>query len=362
MVAESAQVGARKGRLILEFGYAVSQAPFDIMRKRRLQIFLSSTYEDLIDERLAAIETILAAGHIPAAMEQFSPGDETAWERITAWIDESDGFILILGGRYGSIEPTSGKSYVQLEYEYALDKKKPLFALVVSKEHHEERVKGFGLKVDERERPQEYSRFKSVVAQKLCGFWNDKKDIKIAIFQKLPEWAQRSDLTGWVRGDEATSPEVMNELAKLSRENRELRTQLKSNPESFDGLKLDESTLLLAERKLSGDDLRSMPAGVRAESGAPQAPSNLLEFLELSFDAMAAGIDWYARSNPVLDAMVGFGLLVKDPRVVNTSSGPRQVFRYTITETARRLRNWLVSGTRTGTGSGTSREGTDQGH
>jgi hypothetical protein len=49
------------------------------MRKRKLQIFLSSTYEDLIDERLAAIEAILAAGHIPAAMEQFSPGDETAW-------------------------------------------------------------------------------------------------------------------------------------------------------------------------------------------------------------------------------------------------------------------------------------------
>jgi hypothetical protein len=43
------------------------------MRKRKLQIFLSSTYEDLIGERLAAMEAVLAAGHIPAAMEQFSP-------------------------------------------------------------------------------------------------------------------------------------------------------------------------------------------------------------------------------------------------------------------------------------------------
>jgi hypothetical protein len=93
------------------------------MNKRKLQIFLSSTYEDLIDHRLAAMEAVLAAGHIPAAMEQFSPGDETAWEKIQAWIDESDAFILILGGRYGSIEPTSGKSYVQLEYEYGQEKK-----------------------------------------------------------------------------------------------------------------------------------------------------------------------------------------------------------------------------------------------
>jgi len=46
------------------------------MIKRKLQVFVSSTYEDLIEYRLAAMEAILAAGHIPAAMEQFSPSDE----------------------------------------------------------------------------------------------------------------------------------------------------------------------------------------------------------------------------------------------------------------------------------------------
>jgi hypothetical protein len=196
------------------------------MRKRKLQIFLSSTYEDLIDHRLSAMEAILAAGHIPAAMEQFSPGDETAWEKIAAWINESDAFILILGGRYGSIEPDSSKRYVQLEYEYALEKKKPLFALVVDPKHHEQRVLDLGLKVDERENPQLYANFKHIVTRRLCSFWNDKKDIKSAIFQKLPEWAQRADLIGWVRGDEASNPEVMNELARLSQENRDLRAEV----------------------------------------------------------------------------------------------------------------------------------------
>ncbi len=122
------------------------------MQKRKLQIFLSSTYEDLIDQRLAAMEAILAAGHIPAAMEQFSAGDETALERIQSWIEESDAFVLILGGRYGSIEPVSGKSYVQLEYEFALQKKKPFFAVVVTKEHHEERVRKFRNSAIEDER------------------------------------------------------------------------------------------------------------------------------------------------------------------------------------------------------------------
>src|SRR5262249_30078392 len=175
------------------------------MNKRKLQIFVSSTYEDLVDHRLGAMEAILAAGHIPAAMEQFSPGDETAWEKIRTWIDESDGFILILGGRYGSIEPGSGKSYVQLEYEYAKEKSKPFFSVVVSEKHQEERVKEFGLKIHEKEHTEKYSEFKRTVTEHLCKFWNDKKDIQAAIFQKLPEWALRPDIGGWIRADQAPS-------------------------------------------------------------------------------------------------------------------------------------------------------------
>jgi len=41
-------------------------------------------------------------------------------------------YILILGGRYGSIEPESGKSYTQIEYKYALQKGIPVFAVVLS--------------------------------------------------------------------------------------------------------------------------------------------------------------------------------------------------------------------------------------
>jgi hypothetical protein len=222
------------------------------MRPRKLQVFLSSTYEDLVDYRLAAMEAILAAGHIPAAMEQFSPGDETAWEKIRNWIDESDAFILILGGRYGSIEPTTGKSYVQLEYEYAVEKKKPHFALVVSKECHDARVREFGLKVDEREHPDLYRSFHKTVTEKLCRFWNDRKDIQAAIFQKLPEWAQRSDLVGWVRGDEAVSPDMAREFARLSEENRELRAQVNQNAEKFHGLTFEEVIAALRARIIVG--------------------------------------------------------------------------------------------------------------
>lgn len=102
----------------------------DFIRKK-LQVFVSSTFSDLIKERQAAVEAILTAGHIPAGMELFTAGDESQMEVIKQWIDESDIYLLILGGRYGSIEPITGKSYTQLEYEYALSKGKPFFACVI---------------------------------------------------------------------------------------------------------------------------------------------------------------------------------------------------------------------------------------
>src|SRR5215211_737347 len=100
-------------------------------QKKKLQVFVSSTYQDLREARQAAVEAILSAGHIPAGMELFAAGDESQMKVIERWIDESDVFLLILGGRYGSIEPISGKSYIHLEYEYAVSKEKPLFAVVI---------------------------------------------------------------------------------------------------------------------------------------------------------------------------------------------------------------------------------------
>ena len=97
---------------------------------KKLQVFVSSTYTDLIEERQTAVEAILDAGHIPAGMELFKAG-KPQMKTIQKWIDESDVYILIIGGRYGSIDEDCGKSYTQLEYEYALSKNMPVFAIIL---------------------------------------------------------------------------------------------------------------------------------------------------------------------------------------------------------------------------------------
>ena len=98
---------------------------------KKLQVFVSSTYTDLIEERQAAVQAILDAGHIPAGMELFKAG-KSQMKTIQKWIDESDVYMLILGGRYGSIEEESGLSYTELEYRYAISKNIPIIVILLT--------------------------------------------------------------------------------------------------------------------------------------------------------------------------------------------------------------------------------------
>ena len=169
---------------------------------KKLQVFVSSTYTDLIEERQAAVQAILDAGHIPAGMELFKAGNESQLKTIYKWIDESDVYMLILGGRYGSVESKSGKSYTQLEYEYAISKDIPVFAVVLSQLFLTSKINSLGLeKTMEQDNPDNHKSFKSLVMSKIIREVDDCKDIKIAIHTTLNEFMNEYDLIGWTRGN-----------------------------------------------------------------------------------------------------------------------------------------------------------------
>jgi Domain of unknown function (DUF4062) len=131
--------------------------------KRKLQVFVSSTFTDLINERQAAVAAILKAGHIPAGMELFTAGDKSQMATIEKWIDESDVYMLILGGRYGSVEKNTNLSYTELEFDYAVQQGKPLFSVVISDDYLEEKIKSGGSGFSEKENPKELAQFRSKV-------------------------------------------------------------------------------------------------------------------------------------------------------------------------------------------------------
>lgn len=207
--------------------------------KKKLQVFVSSTYTDLTEERQAAVQAILDAGHIPAGMELFKAGNDSQLKTIYKWIDQSDVYMLILGGRYGSIEEKSGKSYTQLEYEYALSKAIPVFAVVLSDEFLTSKINLLGLSnVTETNAPDKYKDFKSLVMSKVIRPVDDCKDIKIAIHTTLNEFISEYDLTGWIRlTSENDSTQLLKENNCLIKENNSLTKEIQRLKE-----KLDEKT------------------------------------------------------------------------------------------------------------------------
>lgn len=183
---------------------------------RKLQVFISSTYSDLKLERQAAVSAILKSGHIPAGMELFTAGDVSQMDVIKRWIDESDVYMLILGARYGSIEPTSGKSYTELEFDYAVEKKKPHFSIVIDESVIDDRVKESGRAILELDHNDKLKAFRRKVLSKISSFFKDEKDIRLAVFESLGDLAARPDLEGWVKASAVQMLETdSNEIKRL---------------------------------------------------------------------------------------------------------------------------------------------------
>lgn len=196
--------------------------------KRKLQIFISSTFSDLITERQACVEAILRAGHIPAGMELFSAGNESQLDIIKRWIDDSDVYMLLLGGRYGSIEPKSGLSYTEIEYRYAVELGKPLFALIMTDTALDQKVKANGKESLELEQPQKYKEFKKLVLSKISKYFSIESEIKLAILESLIDIQNRNSLTGWVRADEVPdTTKIINQISELAEKNRSLEQDLR---------------------------------------------------------------------------------------------------------------------------------------
>ncbi|EUJ38640.1 hypothetical protein PWEIH_09241 [Listeria weihenstephanensis FSL R9-0317] len=101
------------------------------IKDKKLQVFISSTFEDLQDERQRCINAVLDAGHIPCGMELFKSGSDQI-TTIKKWIDQSDVYVLILGGRYGSTMPDSDISYTHWEFDYALNSNKEILSVLLS--------------------------------------------------------------------------------------------------------------------------------------------------------------------------------------------------------------------------------------
>jgi len=186
-----------------------------VSANRKLQVFVSSTYTDMFDERQAAVQAILEAGHIPAGMELFASGNETQLKTIYRWMDDSDVHLLILGGRYGTIEPKSQKSYTELEFDYAVKVGKSLFSIVISEIALDKKLKLHGLSAIEARHSEKLNSFRNKVLSRSSGFYSDSKDIRIETLKSLNEKLSDDSLIGYIRADRISEPNLLAENMAL---------------------------------------------------------------------------------------------------------------------------------------------------
>ncbi|CCX68102.1 DUF4062 domain-containing protein [Prevotella sp. CAG:255] len=189
---------------------------------KKYQVFVSSTYQDLIEERQKVIEALISKNCFPVGMEYFPAASEEQFAVIKKLIDRCDYYILILGGRYGSIEPKTGKSYTQLEYEYALNNNIPVAAF-----YH----KAIGdLSYDKVEQTDEgkhkYDEFKKLVQNNLCKSWGEAYELAFKVNSTLDFMFENYPRTGWVKADEISSAEANRELITLRKENDLLKAKI----------------------------------------------------------------------------------------------------------------------------------------
>lgn len=190
---------------------------------KRYQVFVSSTYADLQDERSKVIQTLMEMDCIPAGMELFPAMDEEQFEFIKKIIDDCDYYLLILGARYGSISEDDGLSYTEKEYRYAQQKGMKIIALV-----HGAPEQLPVIKTDRDPTLQEKLAYfrNDVCSNRLVKFWTSPAELPGLVALNLPKTIKAYPAIGWVRGDTTASASIMTELLAVKAENDRLQNEL----------------------------------------------------------------------------------------------------------------------------------------
>lgn len=180
------------------------------LHEKRYQIFISSTYSDLLEERRAVMDAILDLKCFPSGMEMFPAVDMEQFEYIKQIIDESDYYVLLLAGRYGSTAP-DGISYTEKEYDYAKSRNIPVTALVYR--DIEQLPQGKCEKKEDKQR--KLLAFRSKVMEgRLCTFWDSPDNLKYELSRSLKAAFEQYPRRGWVRNIERCSVEMDGNLEK----------------------------------------------------------------------------------------------------------------------------------------------------
>lgn len=186
---------------------------------KRYQVFISSTFSDLIEERSKVMHAIMALDCIPAGMELFPSTDIEQFNFIKKIIDDCDYYIVIIGGRYGSLSE-EGISYTEMEFDYAISKGIKVMAFL----HKNLEDIPVGKSDIEPEKREKLLSFRQKVSTgRLVNFWNNADVLAGQVALSLNQTIKMYPAVGWVRANLVSSAESLQEMNGLRKQLAELQ-------------------------------------------------------------------------------------------------------------------------------------------
>ena len=191
--------------------------------EKRYQVFISSTYVDLQEERREVLKAVLELDHMPAGMELFPATDDSAWDLIKGVIDSSDYYVVIIGGRYGSVDKNRDVGYTEKEYDYAIDSGKAVIPLLHRDPNKIPREKTDG---DDAAWAKLQAFRQKVEGRHTCSYWDSPENLKSTLIVGLTKTIKLKPATGWVRANQVITEADLKEVLALRRRVDELNAEL----------------------------------------------------------------------------------------------------------------------------------------
>jgi hypothetical protein len=177
------------------------------------------TSPDLKEERQAVSNTLAKAGYMPASLPTTDQQQFNYVERI---IDRSDYYVVIVGGRGCSLSADALR-FTEQELEYARSKDIPILAFLPENPGDI----AVGKTGPDAPSMEELDSFKTRLnTGRIVESWNNENDLCMKVVLAVATAVNLKPGDGWIRGDQAIDPKLLQELEKLRIENADFRQQL----------------------------------------------------------------------------------------------------------------------------------------
>jgi formylglycine-generating enzyme required for sulfatase activity len=158
------------------------------MPKMEYTVFISSTFQDLINRRQIVKEAVERAGMIPIGMEGFAASPTPPVDECLRLVEEADVLVGIIAWRYGWEPEGSDTSITEMEYDAAGER---LMFLAKYKMSPEEDCDAGP---DRWDKQKKQDRFKGKIQKsQTVNFFKDDAELALKVSQALNNWRRQRE-------------------------------------------------------------------------------------------------------------------------------------------------------------------------